>query len=274
MSWKEEWARAHRLSPLKVTPENESRWERYWSICAAQYGRDSEADTRLYQAVIDHLVREGRLRSTDSVLDIGCGPGTYTIPLARHSRHVLGLDSAHGMIVEMTRKSSAQRMTNVEGIVGRWEDLSTGEFDLVLSALSPAVRNAEGLMKMGAASKRDCCYITAALGDEMKTRNDLWERVVGEFRPSHAYDIKYPFNILLEDGQRPDLKHISASFDMVADANVVIANFQAYFEIFTMMTEEKKAIINDYILDQSHNGIFHMHGRKILAVMTWAPVNT
>lgn len=271
MSWEEEWARAHRSSPLKVTPENEGRWKRYWSVCSAQYGHDVEAERSLYQAIIDHLVREERLCPTDSVLDIGCGPGTYTIPLAKHSRYVVGLDSAQGMIDELSARASAKGITNIEGITGRWEDMRGIDFDLVLSALSPAVSDAESLMRMGSVTRRDCCYITAALGEEMRTRNELWERLVGEFCPSHAYDVKYPLNILLENGQRPDLKFISASFDTAVDANIVIANFQVYFEIFTDMNDEKRATIRDHILDRSQGGIFHQKGRKVLAVLTWSP---
>ncbi|MBI0584427.1 MAG: methyltransferase domain-containing protein [Methanomassiliicoccus sp.] len=269
MSWKEEWAMAHRLSPLRVTPENESRWERYWSVCAAQYGRDVEAEAHLYQAVIDHLVREGRLRSTDTVLDIGCGPGTYTLPIARRSRRAVGLDTAPGMIAELMERAKEQRSDNVEGIVGRWEDLGAGDYGLVLSALSPAVRDADSLLRMGSVTKRDCCYITAALGEEMRTRNELWEKVVGAFRPSHAYDVKYPLNILMEEGCRPDLKHISASFETVVDADVAISNFQVYFEIFTEMGDEKRAVIKDFILDRSEDGAFRRSGKKTLAIMTW-----
>jgi hypothetical protein len=178
------------------------------------------------------------------------------------------------MIDELIRRASAQRLTNVKGVVGRWEDLRTGDFDLVLSALSPAVSDAENLMRMGSVTKRDCCYITAALGEEMKTRNELWEKVVGEFRPSSAYDVKYPLNVLMENGQRPDLKFISASFDTAVDANAAISNFQTYFEIFTEMDDVKRTLIKEFILDRSHDGIFHRKGRKVLAVMTWSPETT
>jgi len=269
MSWEEEWSKAHEASPLKVTTENEAKWERYWSICAEQYGRDVEADRALYEAVVDHLVREGRLRTTDAVLDIGCGPGTYTIPLAQRARLVVGLDSAPGMIEELNRRASAQGLKNVRGTVGRWEDMDGSDSDLVVCVLSPAVRDAKALLRMLSVSRRDCCYITAALGEEMRTRNELWQKVVGEFRPSNAYDVRFPLNILMERGLRPDLKHVSADFNTAARADVVISNYQAYFEIFTEMNEEKRTIVKDHILDRSENGLFHRKGRKVLAVITW-----
>ena len=271
MLWKDEWSRAHEQSPLKVTPENEGRWERYWNVCAAQYARDVESEAPLYRQVIDRLVREGRLRPTDNVLDIGCGPGTFTIPIAYCSRHVVGLDSAAGMIAELASKASMRRLANVEGLPGKWEDFQACDFDLVVSALSPAVCDAEALLKMEKASKRDCCYVTASPGDEMRTRNELWEMVVGDYRPSHAYDVKYALNVLMENGARPDLKHVSAAIEMTVDAEVAISNYQTYFEIFTQMNDEKKGIIKDYIDDRSEDGLLHRKVKKALAVVTWSP---
>jgi SAM-dependent methyltransferase len=273
MTWQDEWSKAHDRSPLNVTAENESRWKRYWNACAEQYGRDVDAEAHLYQAVVDHLLREGRLCPTDSVLDVGCGPGTYTIPMAQHALCVMGLDPAEGMIHELSGRADEKRLTNVEGTVARWDEFGIGGFDLVVSALSPAASNSEGLMKMGSTSKRDCCYIAPARGKEMNARNDLWERVVGEFRPSFAYDIKYPFNILIEAGERPDLKHISASVETEVDADVAISNFQTYFEIFTEMDDEKRAVIRDFVLDRSEYGIFRKKAKKVLAVMTWSPAH-
>ena len=36
-------------------------------------------ENSFHKAVIDHLVYDGRPRTSDSVPEIGCGPGTYTI---------------------------------------------------------------------------------------------------------------------------------------------------------------------------------------------------
>lgn len=270
--WAEEWARAHEASPLKVTPENESKWENYWSVCAPQYAAEVEADAGLYQAIIDHLVQEGRLRQDDDVMDVGCGPGTYTIPLARKCHKVVGLDSAPGMVEETVRRARQSGLHNVTGKIGRFDDVLPNNYDLVLTALSPAVRDAEALVRMGISTRRDCCYITAALGEEMKNRNELWEKVVGKFLPSWAYDIKFPLNVLLENGERPDLKFVSAMSDTVCEPNVAITNFQCYFGIFTEMNEGKRRIVEEYVLDRCEDGKFRKKARKSLAVMTWSPM--
>jgi trans-aconitate 3-methyltransferase len=50
----------------------------------------------VYQAIINHHTSTGG--QLDTLLDIGCGPGTATQTLASHFAHVIGLDPSEGMI--------------------------------------------------------------------------------------------------------------------------------------------------------------------------------
>ncbi|KAJ5833107.1 hypothetical protein N7474_001418 [Penicillium riverlandense] len=50
----------------------------------------------LYKRVIDHHVSTGGQLGT--LIDVGCGPGTATRPLAPHFTHAFGLDPSQGMI--------------------------------------------------------------------------------------------------------------------------------------------------------------------------------
>src|SRR5215470_13906762 len=50
----------------------------------------------LYQAVINHHTSTGG--QLDTLLDIGCGPGTAAQTLAPRFAHAIGLDPSEGMI--------------------------------------------------------------------------------------------------------------------------------------------------------------------------------
>ncbi len=269
MDWTMEWESAHQRSPLRVTKENKRRWEGFWNDCAVQYGLEVELERPLYQKVIDHLAREGVLRRTDTVMDVGCGPGTYSILVARRAKRVVGLDSSRAMTDEMLRQAQLSGLDNVDALVVRFEDLALGKYDLVLSALSPAVRDSAGLSRMERFSRRHCCYITSSYGEEMRTRNELWELVVGKFNPTYAYDISYPLNILLSERKRPNLKFISDLVRISLESEMVIRNFHSYFSIFVNMTPEKRMLIRDYIESRTKEGIFTREFKKVLAVMTW-----
>jgi ubiquinone/menaquinone biosynthesis C-methylase UbiE len=60
----------------------------------AQIRRDYHPD--LYQTIINHHTSTGG--ELDTLLDVGCGPGTAARGLAPHFAHVIGLDPSEGMI--------------------------------------------------------------------------------------------------------------------------------------------------------------------------------
>jgi SAM-dependent methyltransferase len=74
-----------------------------------------------------------------SALDLGCGPGTATFPLARRvgpGGRVVGIDLAPPMVAWAERAAEKQSLTNVTFEVGDAEDLSVfadGSFALVIS---------------------------------------------------------------------------------------------------------------------------------------------
>jgi SAM-dependent methyltransferase len=77
----------------------------------SQRVRAKEIDAVL--ARIDAVSRPGQ-----SVIEVGCGPGTYTRHLAPRFAHVTALDPAHGMIDHMTRRMAREGHRNVIGAHG------------------------------------------------------------------------------------------------------------------------------------------------------------
>lgn len=98
-------------------------------------------DTRvpLIQNVLEFylskIVDLGKVSSASMVLDVGCGTGIYTIPLAKKTNAlVFGLDSAKEMIKKAKMKEDSRR---VEWQIGDAEDLPFGNahFDCAIMTL-------------------------------------------------------------------------------------------------------------------------------------------
>ncbi|MHB1537174.1 MAG: class I SAM-dependent methyltransferase [Solirubrobacteraceae bacterium] len=72
------------------------------------------------------------------LLDVGCGPGTVTLPLAGLFREVVGLDADGGMIHEARRLASERGVLNARWVQRRAEDLPAdlGAFGVVTFAAS------------------------------------------------------------------------------------------------------------------------------------------
>lgn len=75
------------------------------------------------------------LQPGQSLLDIGCGPGTITVDLARRVApgRVLGVDASADVIAQATAHADAEGVTNVEFAVANAYalDLEDGSFDIV-----------------------------------------------------------------------------------------------------------------------------------------------
>ncbi len=72
------------------------------------------------------------------LLDVGCGPGTVTLPLAGLFQEVVGLDADAGMIQEARRLASERGVMNGRWVQRRGEELPAelGTFDVVTFAAS------------------------------------------------------------------------------------------------------------------------------------------
>ena len=80
--------------------------------------------------LLPHLAAGQRL------LDVGCGPGTLTVDLARHvgsGGEVVGVDLSESVIAEARGHAEAEGAANVEFVAGdfRHLDLEPGSFDVV-----------------------------------------------------------------------------------------------------------------------------------------------
>ena len=95
--------------------------------------------------LIQDLFTVARLRPGDRVLEIGCGTGQITVPMARQGLHVTAVELGVNL-AEIAGERLAS-FPHAEIVVGRFEDyeLPREPFDLVVSAtafhwLDPAVR--------------------------------------------------------------------------------------------------------------------------------------
>lgn len=89
-------------------------------------------------ALIADIVQHFALDASGRLLDLGCGPGTLTFPLAPHFDHTIAIDPDAGMIDEARRIAFDRGATNISFEVRRAEDLQsdTGPFRLVAAGSS------------------------------------------------------------------------------------------------------------------------------------------
>lgn len=85
------------------------------------------------QEFFDDAVQQFRLDGTGRLLDLGCGTGQLTLPLAGYVAEAVGMDPEPEMLVEAAGRARATNVTNVSCAQGSSTDLpgELGRFRLV-----------------------------------------------------------------------------------------------------------------------------------------------
>lgn len=86
-----------------------------------------------------------------SVLDLGCGSGNFTIPLAPRCREILALDFSPAMLDQLTLKIRENGISNVRTVCSKWEDFSKpwdADYVLAVNSLYRVCYMREALKKI------------------------------------------------------------------------------------------------------------------------------
>jgi SAM-dependent methyltransferase len=83
--------------------------------------------------LVAEVVRRFALKGSGRLLDLGCGTGQVTIPLASHVREAVGVDPELDMLIEAAGCARAAGVGNIRWVRGHAEDLppTLGQFQLV-----------------------------------------------------------------------------------------------------------------------------------------------
>ncbi len=132
-----------------------------WSAKAAEM-----APRMIKSSYVDTFLSKMEFSPEDTVLDIGCGPGTLALALAKRVKKVIAIDYAQGMLEQLHLHAAQQGIENIETHHMGWDDDWSGlsKVDIVIASRSMEVRDLEAaLLKMSAHARKEC-YLTYKVG--------------------------------------------------------------------------------------------------------------
>lgn len=270
IDWEKSWKETQSGSMFSKHPADERKWQRFWDEEAAGFLEGIIADREYYGRIADYLEREGVFQGGDDVLDIACGPGTYSLLFAEKASEVTALDPSSGMLSTLAGEAARRGLTNIKTVRSRWEDFPREEtYDLVFTALSPAIKGPRDLLGLEDVSRRSCCYVTFGDGGKPLLRDEMWELLTGEKTGDDAFNVSYPLNLLHSRGRKPNVRFFDQERDARIPSKKLIDNNARFFGLFVDMDVGKKDKIRRYIESRSKNGFYETHVKKSLAVLHW-----
>lgn len=258
----------------EVSKEDLERTKKLWDFRAEEFNRNYQSGFRKEKTLNPIDLFTGDLNKEESqVLDIGCGPGKYSIGFSKYVKHVIGIDISHKMIDLANDNKKAEKLTNADFMAIPWQEIDLdkmkwkNKFDLVFASMSPGISSMKDLKKMTDASV-DMCFISSFVSRS----DDIKDQLVGlvgreNKKDSRSTKIYYGFNILWELGYYPELTYHDVEWKRDYD-------FEEYLQKtileLNLSDQEEIGLIKEYLGKNMQDGKIHEHTRAKIAWMYWS----
>ncbi len=213
----------------------------------------------------------------DRVLDIGSGPGTLALPLARAGARVTAIDPAEGMLAELREAALREGIDTITTIHSPWEEIDPARdlappYDRVVASFSltiPDIRPALAMMDAVAAESGSVHIYWFADEPPWEQRYiALWEDLHGApYHPRPKADCL--FNVLYGMGVYADVQmHPIEEITLFSTTEEVIDHLSPRMGV---ETAEQREILRDYLREHlvPQDGRLALSGRSTYAAIWW-----
>ncbi|NTV45778.1 MAG: class I SAM-dependent methyltransferase [Chlorobiales bacterium] len=273
--WKNAWNAYSSRNKIGAAFRNPKIWDK---MAAGYNSRESDAGERKVREdeLVEMLAGKGILKEGARILDLGCGPGNYSIEFAKRGADVVALDISQGMIEKLKSQIPETLSGKVQPIMADWGelDLATNgfehQFDLVFARMTPACNTPDQFEKILRASK-GWCYFAAWVGERQDNpMDDLWLHLTGSKRDKTNSQFFLILNMLFTLGMYPDVRFFPVEWGK-SETIEDVANLHAEF-FSGYLGASKDSLykqISDYLTAIAVNGMVPEHKTGTIGQMLW-----
>lgn len=235
-----------------------------WDKKAAKMAANLVGKPSRYTA---QLLEKMAVQPNETVLDIGCGPGTFAVPLASQCEAVYALDYSARMLEMVVQFKQNLGLKNVTTIQRAWSDdwEDVPQADVVLASRSTLVDDLDEMIDKLCVKAKKRVFLTA-----VTQRHFLDE---GVFEAIGREDIGFPtyiylLNRLYQRGIQANLDFIETESGRFQGENYQDLLASVEFSLGELTDEEKQKLQTFYETREA-NGIPISHGQKRWALIWW-----
>ncbi|MCX6076493.1 MAG: class I SAM-dependent methyltransferase [Campylobacterales bacterium] len=176
------------------------------------------APTMQNSSYVGEFISRMDICKEDVVLDIGCGPGTLAIPLARLAKQVIAIDFSAQMLAELETYAKKEGITNIKTYHIGWDDNWSllPEIDIVVASRSVEVQDIGASLSKISSHAKKACYVTYKAGGsfvDMDILEFIGKKIIT--KP----DFWYIPILLYKDGYLPQIDYITSQRGSIKSSN-------------------------------------------------------
>ncbi|BBB89656.1 MAG TPA: class I SAM-dependent methyltransferase [Methylomusa anaerophila] len=248
--------------------------QKLWDLRADDFNNRSNQseDSKRREKVIEFLVSRDMLPAHGEILDIGCGPGKYSLAFAAQAKRVVGIDISPKMIQYARENAAEENRDNTCFKLMAWESLCLEEqgwskkFDLVFASMCPGINSSDALLKMCEAS-RGSCFMSSFVQRSDELRDELHRAIYGS-APEHRWgkNLYYTVNILWLSGYYPEITYHDAEFEHLWPVEKAVEIYSRQLKSKNCTDVNRENQIAEYLHKKAVVGMIR---EKVQAKIAW-----
>lgn len=270
--WEEFWEESTRSQknrgPMQVG---------FWNSMSDKYDRnqDKEKSESRTSRILNLIKKSGINFSDISVLDIGAGTGSLTIPLAKAGARVTALDFSEGMLNKLSERARMEGIVLTDILHRNWDELDVaaegmkGKFDLVIASMTPAVRCPETFGKMLDVSKGVCYYSGWVNRRWDPSYYELYRLLFNEEYREGMHGFYLPFMELYLKGYHPRVDIVQDVWKSDETIDEVVDSVCGFFHSSRDITDQIREQIRVFYESKVQNGKYHSETKATTGMMVW-----
>ena len=270
--WQEESGRSH-FNDIVTSKE---LWDKRADSFTKRINRVKEGEPRDKDDYISKMLDRIEVKPDWTVLDIGCGPGTLTIPLAQKTKSVTALDISSEMLKNLKFNAEKIGLNNIIYLNSSWQDaFASGQavkHDVVVASRSLMSGDMKTALSYIITIADRAAYLTFPI-IHLPFDFEVY-KAIGRDKKNHPPYI-YLANMLYQMGVNANVEilysKVVVRFSSVEDA---IKHVQWRTDPFTPDEQKKlQAFLEEKFAAQKDSPVFTHEGKSVWALIWWRKEN-
>jgi protein-L-isoaspartate O-methyltransferase len=210
------WQELQRLNRPPMNPPPQKEEGNMWDHAADMYKQMAAMEKSYTVGFLDAF----ETRPTDTVLDVGCGPGRISVPMAQRAKSVTSVDSAERMLNHCIQNAKDAGVTNLVPRLLDWETAELGrdleQHDIVIASRSVGLQD---LRKLSSFARRIAVIMSWANAPSIPNiLHDIFvgcsqeEDRRGPFPMDRRVGYNVTYNMVYDMGYDPNVRILTDGF--------------------------------------------------------------